>query len=130
VQAEAVGPPHSAEGHEVDAHYLSRFGDATLAAMHEIGNTLTPLMVNVELIVEHSRGEPISGFAHEIFKAARRIAFTLRRLRKIDDVQPVAYLGADRMLDLRMVRPRQTDDGDESDAAESSLDSGVQRRQN
>jgi len=78
----------------------------------------------VELIVEHSRGEPVSGFAHEIFKAARRIAFTLRRLRKIDDIQPVAYLGQDRMLDLRMVCPRQTDDGDGSDNAERSLDSG------
>jgi PAS domain S-box-containing protein len=124
MQAEAVTPPHCAEGHEVDAQYLSRFGDATLAAMHEIGNTLTPLMVNVELIVEHSRGEPVSGLAHEIFKAARRIAFTLRRLRKIDDIQPVAYLGQDRMLDLRMVCPRQTDDGDGSDNAERSLDSG------
>lgn len=130
MQAEAVGPPHCAEGHEVDAEYLRRFGDATLSAMHEIGNTLTPLMVNVELIVEQSMGEPISSFAHEIFKAARRIAFTLRRLRQIDDSQPVAYLGADRLLDLRMVPPRGTKERAESDLPGSSLDSGVKRRQN
>lgn len=68
--------------------------------MHEIGNTLTPLMVNTELIVEQSRSKPIREFAKEIFKAARRIAFTLRRLRKIEGVQPVAYLGEERMLDL------------------------------
>lgn len=129
VQAEAVGP-HCAENYGVDAQYLGRFGDATLAAMHEIGNTLTPLMMNAELIVEQSAGEPISGFAHEIFKAARRIAFSLRRMRKIDDSQPVAYLGPDRMLDLSLIRPRKTDDGAERDAAESSLDSGVKQRQN
>lgn len=119
VQAEAMGPPHSAEGHAADAQYLSRFGDAMLCAMHEIGNTLTPLMVNVELIVEESRDGPISGFAHEIFKAARRIAFTLRRLRKIDDNQPVAYLGTDRMLDLSLIPPRKTDDSAEVGVAQS-----------
>ena len=27
--------------------------------MHEIGNTLTPLMMNAELIVEQSMGEPM-----------------------------------------------------------------------
>jgi PAS domain S-box-containing protein len=130
VQAQAVSPPHRAEGHEADPQYLSRFGDATLSAMHEIGNTLTSLMVNAELIVEQSRNEPISEFAHEIFKAARRIAFTLRRLRKIDDSQPVAFLGADRMLDLRMVAPRDREERGESEAHERALDSGVTRRQN
>lgn len=119
VQAEAMAPPHSAEGHPADAQYLSRFGDAMLCAIHEIGNTLTPLMVNVELIVEESRDEPISGFAHEIFKAARRIAFTLRRLRKIDDSQPVAYLGTDRMLDLSLIPPRKTDDSAEGEGTRS-----------
>jgi len=130
MQVEAVSPPHCAEGHEVDAQYLSRFGDATLSAMHEIGNTLTPLMMNAELIVEQSMGEPISEFAHEIFKAARRIAFTLRRLRKIDDSQPVAYLGSHRMLDLRMVPPRKTGEHAYVEASESKLDSGRKRRQN
>jgi PAS domain S-box-containing protein len=74
-------------------------------AMHEIGNTLTPLMVNTELIVERSKTGDICDSAHVIFNAARRIAFTLRRLRGIKDVQAVAYLGPARMLDLRMVAP-------------------------
>ncbi|HET8823961.1 MAG TPA: PAS domain S-box protein [Terriglobales bacterium] len=130
VQAVAVGAPHCADGHEPDAQYLDRFGDATLHAMHEIGNTLTPLMVNVELIVEQTRNQPIGEFAHEIFKAARRIAFTLRRLRKIEDTQPVAYLGPDRMLDLRMVPPRDTDDQAQPGAPDRALDTGVMRRQN
>jgi PAS domain S-box-containing protein len=130
VQAEAVSPPHCAEGHQADAQYLTRFGDATLSAMHEISNTLTPLMVNVELIVEQSRNEPISEFAHEIFKAARRIAFTLRRLRRIDDSQPAAFVGPDRMLDLRMVPPRKTGQPAQPEVPERSLDSGVARRQN
>lgn len=74
-------------------------------AMHEIGNTLTPLMVNTQLIVEQSQSGDICDSAQVIFKAARRIAFTLRRLRGIEDVQAVAYVGQHRMLDLRMVAP-------------------------
>ena len=123
IQAEAVAPPRC-EGVREDDAYLRRFGDATLSAMHEIGNTLTPLMVNAELIVEQSRNQPLSDFAQEIFKAARRIAFTLRRLRKIDDCQPVAYVGADRMLDLRLIPPRASADGDESHETKELLDSG------
>ncbi len=120
VQAEAVSPP-SCDAVEGES-YLRRFGDATLSAMHEIGNTLTPLMVNAELIVEQSRNQPVSDFAHEIFKAARRIAFTLRRLRRIDECQPVAYVGADRMLDLRLIPPRVSADGGNSTIAQESLD--------
>jgi len=74
-------------------------------AVHEIGNTLTPLMINTQLIVEQSKAGEISDSAHAIFNAARRIAFTLRRLRGIKDSQSVAYLGQDRMLDLRTVAP-------------------------
>jgi hypothetical protein len=47
----------------------------------------------------------ISESANAIFKAARRIAFALRRLRGLEDVQSVAYVGQDRMLDLRTVPP-------------------------
>ena len=74
-------------------------------AVHEIGNTLTPLMVNTQLIVEHSTPGEICDSAHVIFNAARRIAFTLRRLRGLKDFQSVAYLGQARMLDLRTVAP-------------------------
>jgi len=75
-------------------------------AVHEIGNTLTPLMVNTQLIVEQSTTGEISDAAHVIFNSARRIAFTLRRLRGLKDLhQSVAYLGEGRMLDLRMVPP-------------------------
>jgi PAS domain S-box-containing protein len=74
-------------------------------AVHEIGNTLTPLMVNTQLIVEHSTPGEICDSAHVIFNAARRIAFTLRRLRGLKDLQSVAYLGQARMLDLRTVAP-------------------------
>jgi PAS domain S-box-containing protein len=74
-------------------------------AVHEIGNTLTPLMVNTQLIVEHSPAGEICDCAHVIFNAARRIAFTLRRLRGLKDGHSVAYLGQARMLDLRMVSP-------------------------
>ncbi|MDP9278954.1 MAG: PAS domain S-box protein [Gemmatimonadota bacterium] len=80
------------------AHYVGE-------AVHEIGNTLTPLMVNSQLIVEQSKAGDISDSAQVIFNAARRIAFTLRRLRGIKDLQPVAYLGQGRMLDLRTVAP-------------------------
>jgi PAS domain S-box-containing protein len=79
-------------------------------AVHEIGNTLTPLMVNTQLIVEHSIPGEIRDSAHVIFNAARRIAFTLRRLRGLKELQSVAYLGESRMLDLRTVAPpRQTE---------------------
>jgi PAS domain S-box-containing protein len=75
-------------------------------AVHEIGNTLTPLMVNTQLIIEQSTECEISDSAHEIFNAARRIAFTLRRLRGLQDLHPQsAYVGESRMLDLRMVPP-------------------------
>ena len=74
-------------------------------AVHEIGNTLTPLMINTQLIVEQSTAAEICDSAHAIFNAARRIAFTLRRLRGLKDSQSVAYLGQARMLDLRTVAP-------------------------
>jgi PAS domain S-box-containing protein len=74
-------------------------------AVHEIGNTLTPLMINTQMIVEQSIAGEIQDSAHAIFNAARRIAFTLRRLRGLKDVQSVAYVGEARMLDLRTVAP-------------------------
>lgn len=104
VQVESTAAdPDAAE--EARDSWLARVEDATLSAVHEIGNTLTPLMLNTEMIVEQSKRADISDSAQEIFKAARRIAFTLRRLRGIKDGQPVAYLGQDRMLDLRLVAP-------------------------
>jgi PAS domain S-box-containing protein len=91
---------NGASGHPDAVEYL--LGEA----VHEIGNTLTPLMVNTQLIMEQSTDGEISDSANEIFNAARRIAFTLRRLRGVQDLQqPVAYAGESRMLDLRMVPP-------------------------
>jgi PAS domain S-box-containing protein len=78
-------------------------------AVHEIRNTLTPLMVNTQLIVEQSAAGEIADSAHVILKAARRIAFTLRRLRGLDDLHCVAYLGDARMLDLRTIAPPRGD---------------------
>lgn len=105
IQVESSAPdPASASGEAHDS-WLARVGEATLSAVHEIGNTLTPLMLNTQMIVEQSKRDDLSESAQEIFKAARRIAFTLRRLRGIKDGQPVAYLGQDRMLDLRLVAP-------------------------
>jgi PAS domain S-box-containing protein len=84
---------------------LSRFNDATLSAIHEIGNCLTPLMMNTEMIVEQAPRGDVRDLAQQIFKAARRIAFALRRLRPIDDPRPVAYIDQNRLLDLRIVAP-------------------------
>ena len=88
-------------GHEV---WFARLGDATLAAIHEIGNTLTPLMLNTEMLVEQTT-EDVGQSAQAIFKAARRIAFALRRLRRVHDPQSVAYIGQNRMNDLRLIQP-------------------------
>jgi PAS domain S-box-containing protein len=103
-QFEAVPPYNlwSTQGREA---WFARLGEATLSAMHEIGNSLTPLMLNSEMLVEGSPTGKVSEFAEEIFKAARRIAFILRRLRGVQDTQPVAYIGQGRMLDLRMIAP-------------------------
>jgi PAS domain S-box-containing protein len=99
-------PPHNCADvimdHEV---WFARLGDATLSAIHEIGNTLTALMLNSEMIVEQSRENEIGQCADAIFKAGRRIAFSLRRLRRIHDSQPSAYIGENRLLDLRLVEP-------------------------
>jgi PAS domain S-box-containing protein len=104
-QVESVQTNHSPDsGHTHDA-WLARFGEATLSAIHEIGNSLTPLMLNTEMIIEQTRRGDIRESAHQIFKAARRIAFTLRRLRGVHYAQPVAYLGEDRLLDLRLIPP-------------------------
>jgi PAS domain S-box-containing protein len=78
-------------------------------ALHEIGNALTPLMVNTQLIVEQSKSNDIGDLARVIFNAARRIAFTLRRLRDIEASQSMALMGKGRMLDLRMVSPPKTE---------------------
>jgi len=121
-QVESADPRHSPDtGHTHDA-WLARFGEATQAAIHEIGNSLTPLMLNTEMLVEQTRKSEIRESAHQIFKAARRIAFTLRRLRGVQHAQPVAYLGEDRLLDLRLIPPplpSAADDGtsDPPDAA-------------
>lgn len=107
-QVEGVAPQNSADAGDSHDEWVARFGDATLSAFHEIGNSLTPLMLNAEMILEGSKRVDIRESAHQIFKAARRIAFTLRRLRGIQDGQPVAYVGQSRMLDLRMVPPPAT----------------------
>lgn len=85
------------------------FDDLLSEAVHEIGNTLTPLMVNTQLIVEQSAAGEIADSANVILKAARRIAFTLRRLRGLNDLHSVAYLGDARMLDLRTIAPPRAD---------------------
>jgi PAS domain S-box-containing protein len=89
---------------------LSRFNDATLSAIHEIGNCLTPLMMNSEMIVEQAPRGDVGDLAKQIFKAARRIAFALRRLRPVDDPRPVAYVDQDRIPDLRIVAPPRDDE--------------------
>ena len=106
-QLENVPPHHSSGRSDGAVVELERFRDATLAAVHEIGNTLTPLMMNTEMLVERSRGSgsEIAESAAQIFKAARRIAFTLRRVWGLHEAQPVAYLGQSRMLDLRLLPP-------------------------
>jgi PAS domain S-box-containing protein len=85
------------------------FEDLLGEAVHEIRNTLTPLMVNTQLIVEQSAAGEIADSAHVILKAARRIAFTLRRLRGLNDLHSVAYPGDARMLDLRTIAPPRAD---------------------
>jgi PAS domain S-box-containing protein len=92
------------------------FSDAARSAAHEIGNSLTPLMLNTEMILEHAKKRELRESAQQIFKAARRIAFTLRRLRGIEDTAAVAYVGEHRMLDLRIIAPpgEQNADGDQA----------------
>jgi PAS domain S-box-containing protein len=85
--------------------WLRQFSDAALSAAHEIGNSLTPLMLNTEMILEHAKKRELRDSAHQIFMAARRIAFALRRLRGIEDGPAVAYVGQNRMLDLRLIAP-------------------------
>jgi PAS domain S-box-containing protein len=74
-------------------------------ALHEMGNALTPLMVNTQLIVEQSKSAEIRDSAQVIFNAARRIAFTLKRLRDMEISHSMDFLGKGRLLDLRMVAP-------------------------
>ena len=114
-QLESV-PPHNCSEADARAAWYAHLGEATLSAIHEIGNSLTPLMLNTEMLVEQSNNDEISQSAHGIFKAARRIAFALRRLRRVQDPQMVAYVGENRMLDLRMVAPSADRDSDSSEA--------------
>lgn len=74
-------------------------------ALHEIGNALTPLMVNTQLIVEQSKNDEIRDSAHVIFNAARRIAFTIKRLYDIESSRSMALPEKRRMFDLRMAAP-------------------------
>jgi PAS domain S-box-containing protein len=124
-QVESIAPQDIGEG-DGSADAQARLGDATLSAFHEIGNSLTPLMLNAEMIIEETKKSEIRESAHQIFKAARRIAFTLRRLRGTQDIQPVAYLGESRMLDLRLVAPPTPDDSAiPRDATAAGPQSGV-----
>ena len=109
-------PPHNCSEADANGAWYAQLGEATLSAIHEIGNSLTPLMLNTEMLVEQSNSEEISQSAHGIFNAARRIAFALRRLRRVQDPQMVAYVGENRMLDLRMVAPSPDRNSDSSEA--------------
>ena len=104
IQVESAGEHLPKNGAAPDA-LTYRVGEA----LHEIGNALTPLMVNTQLIVEQSKTDDIGDLARVIFNAARRIAFTLRRLRDIESSHAMALLGKGRMLDLRMVTPPEKD---------------------
>jgi PAS domain S-box-containing protein len=119
-EIESLAPRRTDDGADVADVPLSRFNDATLSAIHEIGNCLTPLMMNSEMIVEQAPRGDVGDLAKQIFKAARRIAFALRRLRPVEDPRPAAYIDQGRLLDLRVVSPP-TDDGvassDEAGAA-------------
>ena len=104
-ELEPVPPHNCAEAEAGDEVWFARLGEASLSAVHEIGNTLTALMLNTEMLVERPRSEDVSEAAEAIFKAARRIAFALRRLRRVQDPVPVAYVGQNRLLDLRLLAP-------------------------
>jgi PAS domain S-box-containing protein len=100
IQAECAGNLPVKNGAAPDA-MAYRVGEA----LHEIGNALTPLMVNTQLIVEQSKSDEIRDSAHMIFNAARRIAFTIRRLYDIESSRSMALSGSGRMRALRMVAP-------------------------
>jgi PAS domain S-box-containing protein len=102
--AEAVPCPITAHRND-DDQQLRQLGDAALSAAHEIGNTLTPLMLNTEMLLEQAKKKEIRDAAQQVFKAARRIAFVLRRMRGVEDAPKVAYVGADRLLDLSLIAP-------------------------
>jgi PAS domain S-box-containing protein len=116
VSVERLPVPGSSAGGRRGAGRSRQFSDAALSAAHEIGNSLTPLMLNTEMILEHAKKRELRESAQQIFKAARRIAFTLRRLRGVEDTAPVAYVGEHRMLDLRIIAPPgdPNTDGDQS----------------
>jgi PAS domain S-box-containing protein len=114
---EPVSAPVTRAG-GTDESWLRQFGDSALSAVHEIGNSLTPLMLNTEMILEHANKQELRDSAHQIFKAARRIAFTLRRLRGLEIAPGVAYVGQSRMLDLRLIAPPEPrPEGDTENAA-------------
>ena len=102
---ERVAPPVDSSRRKRGEARSRQIGDAALSAAHEIGNSLTPLMLNTEMILEHAKKRELRESAQQIFKAARRIAFSLRRLRGVDEGSAVAYVGQHRMLDLRMIAP-------------------------
>jgi PAS domain S-box-containing protein len=101
VQVESAGGHLPVKNGAVPDALAYRVGEA----LHEIGNALTPLMVNTQLIVEQSKSDEIRDSAHAIFNAARRIAFTIKRLHDIESSRSTALLGKGRMLDLRMGPP-------------------------
>lgn len=105
LHAESIPAPTGNHASDQQDERVARLRKATMSAVHEIANCLTPLMLNTEMILEQSRRSEISDSAHQIIKAARRIAFTLGRLRGIHDVQPVAYVGQNSVLDLRILVP-------------------------
>jgi PAS domain S-box-containing protein len=98
IQVETAGEHVPVKGGAAPDALTYRVGEA----LHEIGNALTPLMVNTQLIVEQSKSDDIGDLARVIFNAARRIAFTVRCLRDIEVSQSMASAEKGRMLDLRI----------------------------
>jgi signal transduction histidine kinase len=89
------------------ARWLEGVAEATTALAHEVNNPLTALMMNAELL-EDLVPETASESLAEIQKAARRIAAVINRLTNAGELQSVAYLGNNRMIDLSLRDPQGT----------------------
>jgi PAS domain S-box-containing protein len=85
---------------------LAGITETTIAVAHEMNNVLTVLTMNAELLADNASPEEIPAIASEILSASRRIAATVKSLRKLGVPESVDYLGKEKMLDLSPKVPR------------------------
>jgi PAS domain S-box-containing protein len=89
------------EGERARMHRLDALRELSVGVRHEMNNCLAALRAELELLHlgDAAHGHDAIGVS-DALSLIERMAVTLRRLERVEDLDSVEYLGSTRMLDL------------------------------